>query len=208
MARTAGEDEVDLEALRRGDKAAWERFVAHYSRVVLAAAARTLAAAARAQEADDVAQDVFLRLAEDGYRLLKGYDPARASLATWLTVVARNRAIDLLRRRRPPTESLDRRALEVAAPAVPLTERLRVPAGLLTARQRLVLHLLFDKDLDPPEVAALIGVEVHTVRSTKHKAISRLRDHFAAAEAAREAGDAEAGDAEAGAPVYRDEEKP
>jgi RNA polymerase sigma-70 factor (ECF subfamily) len=196
----AGEDEVDLEALRQGDRAAWERFEARYSRVVLAAAARALAAAQRAQEAHDVAQDVFLRLAEDGYRLLKGYDPARASLATWLTVVARNRAIDLLRRRRPTTQPLDRRALEVAAPAAPFKEGLKVPAGLLTARQRLVLHLLFDKDLDPPEVAALIGVEVHTVRSTKHKAIARLRDHFAAAE--------EAGDAEAGAAVYRDEEKP
>lgn len=200
MARIAGEDEVDLEALRRGDKAAWERFVARYTRVVLAAAARALAAAQRSQEASDVAQDVFLRLAENDYRLLKGYDPARASLATWLTVVARNRAIDLLRRRRPATQPLDRRALEVASPPVPLREALKVPAGLLTARQRLVLHLLFDKDLDPAEVATLIAVEVHTVRSTKHKAIARLREHFA--------GDAENGDVGAGAAVYRNEEKP
>ncbi len=203
MGRAADQGEVDLEALRRGDKAAWERFVTRYSRVVLAAAARTLAGAGMAQEANDVAQDVFLRLADNDFRLLKGYDPARASLATWLTVIARNRAIDILRRRRLAPEPLGRRALEVAAPQAPLKEPLRLPAGLLTARQRLVLHLLFDKDLDPAEAAALIGVEVHTVRSTKHKALARLRDHFAAAEEPRPAGDAAAG-----ARVYRDEDGP
>ena len=82
MGRAADQGEVDLEALRRGDKAAWDRFVARYSRVMLAAAARTLAGAGMAQEANDVAQDVFLRLADNDFRLLKGYDPARASLAT------------------------------------------------------------------------------------------------------------------------------
>ena len=41
----------------------------------------------------DAAQDVFVRLCAGDFRLLKTYDPARASLATWLAVVARSAAV-------------------------------------------------------------------------------------------------------------------
>ena len=57
-------------------------------------------------------------------------------------------------------------------------ERLNIPPGLLTERQALVLKLLYDREMDVAEAAALLKVDAQTVRSTHHKAMLRLREHF------------------------------
>lgn len=155
--------------------------------VLFAAAARTLRPALAdrwADAAEDVVQDAFVRLLRDDARLLRAYDPARASLVTWLTIVARSVALDHLRRRRSAT--VDAAAAEAVAdvaapPDEPADARpvsAAVPLHLLTERQRLVLHLLYDQGLAVDEVARLLGVDAQTVRSTRHKALERLRAHF------------------------------
>lgn len=172
---------VDLKACLGGSKSAWDAFVDRYARVVYAAVQRTLGAHAdpcENAEVEDVAQDVFVRLVKDDYRLLRTYDPAKAALTTWLTIVARSVAVDRVRRRRLRTVPLD----EAPAPASPApdadeppTAALDLPVDLLTPRQRLVLQLLFDEGLSVAEAADVLGVGAQTVRSTKHKALQRLR---------------------------------
>jgi RNA polymerase sigma-70 factor (ECF subfamily) len=129
-------------------------------------------------DAVDVAQDVFVRLCADDRRLLRTYDPARATLATWLAVVARSCAVDHLRRRRQANASLDDVPEHAAAYEDRHVERISIPPGLLTERQALVLRLLYDRDMDVVEAAALLKVDAQTVRSTHHKAMLRLRQHF------------------------------
>jgi RNA polymerase sigma factor (sigma-70 family) len=51
---------------------------------------------------------------------------------------------------------------------------------VLTARQELVLSLTFDREMEAAEIAKLLRISPQTVRSTRHKAIERLRRHFAA----------------------------
>ncbi|MBL8674031.1 MAG: hypothetical protein JNL07_04020, partial [Rhodospirillales bacterium] len=48
----------------------------------------------------------------------------------------------------------------------------------LTDRQALVLKLLYDRDMDVAEAAGFLKVDAQTVRSTHHKAMLRLREHF------------------------------
>ena len=60
-------------------------------------------------------------------------------------------------------------------------EQADLPWHLLTARQRLVLRMLFDQRMTVCRAAALLGVDEQTVRSTKHKALSRLREAAGAA---------------------------
>jgi RNA polymerase sigma factor (sigma-70 family) len=175
-------DELLAKCLR-GDKRAWDAFVDRYASVIFAAVRRALDRRRppdREEAAEDVAQDVFLRLIRNDFRLLRNYDPERASLVTWLTIVARSTAIDFLRRKRLPTVPLDevRPPASAGPPSMPAEPTADLPAGLLTARQRLVLHLLFDREMAPAEAARLLGVSQQTVRSTKHKAILRLRKHF------------------------------
>ncbi len=98
----------------------------------------------------DAAQDVFVRLCAQDFRLLKTYDPARAGLSTWLAVVARSAAIDHARRRRRPTQPID----EVPEAALGVedrhVEKLKIPQGLLTERQTLILKYLYDEERRSP----------------------------------------------------------
>jgi RNA polymerase sigma-70 factor (ECF subfamily) len=121
---------------------------------------------------------VFVRLCHDGYRLLRQYDPARASLSTWLTVVSVSGTIDFLRRQKAATSPLDDLPEHVAAVDPKMPDPIRVPDGLLSPRQSLVLQLLYEKDMDVAEIAALLAVDAQTVRSTHHKALVKLRAYF------------------------------
>lgn len=168
---------LDLDRLMAGDPSQWGRFVRRAGPVIYAAVLRRLAPAGIAGDAEDVTQEVFARLCRRD-RPLAGYDPARASLATFLTVIATSAAIDHLRRRRPvdPLESVPEERL--AIPAVEPAERLALPEDLLTARQRLVLTLLYDREMEVAEAARFVGVEAQTIRSTHHKAMRRLRAYY------------------------------
>ena len=172
-------NQIDLRTLLAGNKRAWDGFVTAAAPLINAVVRRALASY-RLSEDDvlDAAQDVFVRLCANDYRLLKTYDPARAGLSTWLAVVARSCAIDHARRRRQATTPLDdvpEASLGVEDRHV---EKIRIPEGLLTERQLLVLKCLYDEERDVAEVAQLLRIDAQTVRSTHHKALLRLRAHF------------------------------
>jgi RNA polymerase sigma factor (sigma-70 family) len=166
----------EIAALTRGEKGAWEAFVRRYARLVLAA----VRPFARDEgEADDLVQDVFARLCRDEFRLLKSYDPARAGVTTWLTVVARSTARDATRRRRLASVPLeDAPESAVAVDPVEPAEPLKLPLELLSPRQREVLSLMYDREMEVAEVAASLGIDAQTVRSMHHKAMVKLRAFF------------------------------
>jgi len=166
------------EALLNGDSAAWESFVRRYSGLIVAA---VRGVATTYGEVEDLTQDVFVRLCKDGFRLLRSYDPARAGLSTWITIVARSTARDALRRRR--AESVPLEAVPEAQLAVDPVEpvrKLKLPEALLSPRQREILALLYDKEMEVREVARALGIDPQTVRSAHHKAMLKLRAHFRA----------------------------
>ena len=173
------EDDLALiERLLNGEKAAWDRFVARYAAVIFAAVRRKLVPAGRVDDAEDVAQDVFLRLCAKDFRLLRTYDPAKAKVSTWLTVVATSSAIDHLRRQKAPSVALDsvpERKLSVD-PKLPV--KVKIPPDLLSPRQALVIEMLYRREMEVAEVAEALDVDPQTVRSTHHKALTKLRGHF------------------------------
>jgi RNA polymerase sigma factor (sigma-70 family) len=166
----------ELEALARGEKGAWETFVRRYAGLVVAA---VRGVAREATDVEDLVQEVFLRFCRDDFRLLRTYDPARAQLSTWITIVARSTARDALRRHRPvvvPIEAVpeSRLAVDPVEPA----GRLKLPEALLSPRQREILTMLYDREMDVAEVAKALGIDRQTVRSAHHKAMVKLRAHF------------------------------
>jgi RNA polymerase sigma factor (sigma-70 family) len=172
-------DATDIDALVRGDNAAWDRFVRRYAGLILSAV-RT--SARPGTELEDLVQDVFARLCKDGFRLLKSYDPTRAGLSTWLTIVARSAARDVQRRRQPLVTPIDTVPESFLAVNDTPHEKVRLPEGLLSPRQKLVLTLLYERDMDVAEIAVALGIDPQTVRSTHHKAMLKLRSHFAVGE--------------------------
>ena len=170
----------ELDALARGDKGAWQAFVRRYAGLV-AAAVRGVAR--EAAEVEDLAQEVFVRLCKDDFRLLRSYDPTRAGLSTWITIVARSTARDAMRRHRPVLMTIDavpeaRLAVDPIEPA----ERLKLPEALLSPRQREILTMLYDREMEVAEIANTLGIDPQTVRSAHHKAMVKLRAHFKAKE--------------------------
>lgn len=182
--------DVDLRACIKGDHRAWAAFVARWSGVIHAAVRHVAGKGEHSQydahgvEIEDIFQEVFVRLVKDDFRLLRTFDPGRATLSTWLTIVARSTAIDCLRRRRLNTVSLEPSQVgagpqtDADSPAADSPGGSGVPMHLLTDRQRLVLQMLFDDGLTVEQVARRMGVDDQTIRSTKHKALTRLREHY------------------------------
>jgi RNA polymerase sigma factor (sigma-70 family) len=165
-------------ALLNGERAAWEAFVRRYGGLIVAA---VRGVALNRGDVEDLTQEVFVRLCKDDFRLLRSYDPARASLSTWLTIVARSTARDALRRRRPegvPIEAVPEAQLAID-PVEPV-RKLKLPEALLSPRQREILGMLYDREMDVAEIAKLLGIDPQTVRSAHHKAMLKLRAHFKA----------------------------
>ena len=164
------------DALLRGEKAAWDAFVRRYGGLVVAA---VRGVASVYGDIEDLTQDVFVRLCKDDFRLLRSYDPTRASLSTWITIVARSTARDGLRRRRPESVPIDAvPEAQLAIDPVEPVEKLKLPDALLSPRQREILAMLYDREMEVAEIARALGIDPQTVRSAHHKAMLKLRAHF------------------------------
>ncbi len=128
--------------------------------------------------AEEVAQEVFLSL----HRNLRNIQsPAHALF--WLRKVTVQRAIDEGRRRtRRPQVALE----DVAEPAAQiqpqdpmLRETLRRLIATLAEAPRAVMILRYQEDLDPAEIAEILGMPVATVKSHLQRSLALLREKFA-----------------------------
>jgi len=88
-------DEQLMKQLQKGRSEALDELYRRYSRKLYVFCATALSS----QNAEDLVHDVFLRVVESAHQ----FDPRRAPLGTWLFSIARNRAIDLLRREKKIT---------------------------------------------------------------------------------------------------------
>ncbi len=162
----------------RNERGAWDAFVRRYAGLIVAA---VRGVAHGPSDIEDLTQEVFLRLCKDGFRLLRTYDPARAGLSTWITIVAPSTARHEMRRRRidsVPIESVPEARLAID-PVEPV-QKLKLPEALLSPRQREILAMLYDREMDVAEIAQRLGIDPQTVRSAHHKAMVKLRAHFKA----------------------------
>lgn len=174
-----GSPNIDLEALTNGDSIVWKRFVLYAAPLMKGMIHRVLSSSGRMQEVDDVLQKAFLRLLQRDFKTLKQFDPKRASLSTFLGVIATSVALDHLRNQTlPPTSTHELDHLEAPVDSSLQESRLDLPPGLLTPRQELILCLLYEDDLSVAEVADLLNIEQQSVRSLRHKAVSRLRGYW------------------------------
>jgi RNA polymerase sigma factor (sigma-70 family) len=68
----------------------------------------------------------------------------------------------------------------LAVDPVEPVRRLKLPEALLSPRQREILTMLYDREMEVGEVAKVLGIDPQTVRSAHHKAMVKLRGHFKA----------------------------
>jgi RNA polymerase sigma factor (sigma-70 family) len=127
------------------------------------------------------AEDVTAAAFERAFRKSKSYDARRGTERAWLFGIARNAALDELRKRKrsapleaepgdveqDPGEELDR-ALRRAAVRTALAE--------LPPRDRELIALKFHAGLDNAEIAEILGVSVSNAGTRLHRALTKLRE--------------------------------
>ncbi|MEM1428168.1 MAG: sigma-70 family RNA polymerase sigma factor [Pseudomonadota bacterium] len=127
--------------------------------------------------AEECAQDVMATL----WRKAHMFDPSRATVATWIFTIARNRRIDVIRReKRPEPEALPWGPEEEPQPSDVIElqqERERLSAALarLPAKQRELVEKAYFGDLSHSQIADETGLPLGTIKSRIRLALERLR---------------------------------
>jgi RNA polymerase sigma-70 factor, ECF subfamily len=167
-----------LSMVERGDEYAMASLYDRYSKIVYSVALRVLRDPA---SAEDVLQEIFMQI----WRNPEGFVATRGSLGGWLAVVARNRSIDALRRRRP-TEQVEEIALASPynladeAERNSMMEKARSVIHQLPSEQRKTLEMAFFDGLTHSEIAEMTGDPLGTVKTRIRSALSALRKAFKA----------------------------
>jgi RNA polymerase sigma-70 factor (ECF subfamily) len=170
-ARASSEERVRriVRAAKNGDREAMrELYVSH--------AARVHACVARIvwdeHEAEDVTQQVFAKLLTE----LGRYEPGEAPFGAWVVRVARNAAVDHVRRARPvPCEEVREPDARVDDSADEARTSLQTALATLPAAQRDVLLLTHLVGLSPVEIAAHLGRSVRSVHGLHYRGRAAAR---------------------------------
>ena len=165
-----------LSAVRSGDEHAMAQLYERYSAIVYSVALRILGDTGTAE---DVLQEVFMQL----WRSPEVFDASRGSLAGWLAVIARNRAIDSLRKRRPETD-----ITEIVVSIAPdfasgaewsrVLEKIRSTLTSMPSPQRSALEMAFFEGLTHTEIAAKTGEPLGTIKTRIRAGLMTLRKAF------------------------------
>jgi RNA polymerase sigma-70 factor, ECF subfamily len=162
-----------VSAIRSGNQDAMAQLYDRYSSVVYAVALRVLTDAAAAE---DVLQDVFMQL----WRNPGAFDASRGNLAPWLAVIARNRAVDVLRKRRPQseiTETLVSVEPDLASEADRgrNVEKVRAVLKEMSAAQRSALEMAYFEGYSHSEIAEKTKEPLGTIKTRIRTGLMLLR---------------------------------
>ena len=163
LARIGQKDEEALSAL-------YDR----YSGLVFSEAKRILRDTGAAEE---ILQDLFFQV----WRTAERFDPARGSLAGWLLVAARHRAISKIRRKSGKSEVLDENGVtlgvdvESHAAQNLLLDKVRMVMGSLPDGQREALECAYFEGMSHTEIAEKTGQPLGTVKTRIRSAMEALK---------------------------------
>src|SRR5450631_2005742 len=180
----------DVVRLRRGDLNALSELITRYQNRLYRYLLRIVRQPA---EAEDLFQQTWLRVVEK----IRSFDASR-NFDAWLFTLARNLAIDHLRRIRPQSldeplgdetsgtsgESAATRLVSHETPALDRvlarerTNRLADAMESLPVIQREVLTLRFEEEMKLEEIAEILGAPLSTVKTRLRRALDRLRENL------------------------------
>jgi RNA polymerase sigma-70 factor (ECF subfamily) len=129
------------------------------------------------EAAEEILQDLFYQV----WRTAERFDPARGSLAGWLLVAARNRAISKLRRKSGKSEELDEKGVslkvdvESRAAQSLLLDKVRTVMGNLPENQREALECAYFEGMSHTEIAEKTGQPLGTVKTRIRSAMEALK---------------------------------
>jgi len=167
-----------MAAVAKGDRTAFERLYAATRAKLYGVVLRILR---RQDLADEVMQETYLKI----WNSAGQFDPALASPITWMVAIARNRAIDLVRKKTEVSIEEESDVVEFAADTPdPLAKRemteelqrlLACMARLDEDRRRLVLFAYYH-GWSREQLAAKFETPVNTVKTWLRRALREIRE--------------------------------
>ena len=127
------------------------------------------------------AEEVTAAAFERAFRKRRSFDPRRGTQRAWLFGIARNAALDELRRRKRAAvlsdEPLaDEPAAESEAEAAERRATVRAALDGLDPRDRELISLKFHAGLGNAEIGAVLGISANNAGTRVHRALTRLRE--------------------------------
>ncbi len=167
-----------LAAVAKGDKAAFERLYGATRAKLYGVLLRILG---RPEAADDVMQETYLKV----WQMAGKFDPTVASPITWMVAIARNRAIDIVRKKGDVSVEDSPEAMAVAADTPPplarreMTEELRRLLGCLgkldPEKQRIVL-LAYYSGWSREQLSYKLDIPVNTIKTWLRRSLIEVRE--------------------------------
>ena len=167
-------DDQIVQRVLDGEHEAFRSILERYQRPVLRLLRNLIG---HEQASEDLAQDVFMTV----YAKLNAYDATRSRFSTWIFTIARNKAINALKRKRPATmptvpDKLSERDPAAVTAEKEMFEQLDRALCRLPARQRRALIWAEFEQLPYEEIAQIEGVRLGTIKSRINRARAKLRD--------------------------------
>ena len=165
-------DEELIRQVAQGDERALSELYDRYSRPVYATGVRLLGDVHLAEE---LVQDAFTNV----WQAAASFDPSRASFATWLYRITRNRSVDLNRRRQARPQSAGDTQLHTV-PGGPEPETgvdgwdVARALSRIPEEHREVLTLAYFEGLSQREISRRTGIPLGTIKSRTTAALKRL----------------------------------
>ncbi|MGC1776883.1 MAG: sigma-70 family RNA polymerase sigma factor [Xanthobacteraceae bacterium] len=167
-----------LGAVARGDEAAFEQLYGETRAKLYGVLLRILG---RPALADEVMQETYLKV----WRMADRFDPTLASPITWMVAIARNRAIDIVRKRGDVSIEEEPEALEVASETpAPLARRemteelkqLLFCLGKLDPEKQRIVLLAYYSGWSRDQLAQKLDIPVNTIKTWLRRSLLEIRE--------------------------------
>ena len=167
-----------LGAVAKGDKAAFERLYGATRAKLYGVLLRILG---RPELAEEVMQETYLKV----WKMADKFDPALASPITWMVAIARNRAIDIVRKRSEVSIEDEKDAQNVAADTpAPLArremteelKRLLSCLGKLDPEKQRIVLLAYYSGWSREQLATKLDIPVNTIKTWLRRSLLEIRE--------------------------------
>ena len=163
-----------IDAIKAGDEQAMQKIICRYSRLLWSIVGAVLSQVGSTEDMEECVADVFIDLWEHPQK----YDESRGSLKAWLSVIARNKAIDRYRQKtKIQTIPLEETVLAQMGvePEMENREGLQEALAELTEEEREILLRRYVYQQKPKEMAVALGLSVKQIENRLYRIKAKMR---------------------------------
>ncbi|WP_283122566.1 sigma-70 family RNA polymerase sigma factor [Anaerotignum lactatifermentans] len=163
-----------IDAIKAGDEQAMQKIICRYSRLLWSIVGAVLSQVGTTEDMEECVADVFIDLWEHPQK----YDESRGGLKAWLSVIARNKAIDRYRQKtKIQTIPLEETVLAQMGvePEMENREGLQEALAELTEEEKEILLRRYVYQQKPKEMAVALGLSVKQIENRLYRIKAKMR---------------------------------